>query len=171
MTERSRRPGAPGDGRAQAAPRFEQVRAKCGHEVPMELYQDGKDKYRSARRQHIAERDCPPCRQKAHEERTRAETEAGRLRRKEKAAQAAQQPTKARLPDGSRFDGLVWHEATLLWTGTLTVPAAGGGEPAVFTASAGGVYRLLNKLDDLYRASLAASDPAAVGRGGGAVAM
>jgi hypothetical protein len=32
------------------------------------------------------------------------------------------------------------------------------------------VSPLPNKLDDLYRASLAASDPAAAGRGGGAAA-
>ena len=138
------------------APRFEQVRAKCGHPVPMELYADGRDKFRDARRGHIAERDCPECRQKAHEERTRSAMEAARLRRREKAQELAR--AKDRLPHGSRFTDLAWDAEKGVWTGTLTIPGSQpASEAASFTASATGVFRLLRILDDLYRQSLGAA--------------
>lgn len=145
-------PAAP----AKPATRTEQVQARCGHAVPFELYPDGKDKFRESRRKHVTDRDCPECRQKAHQERTAAEMEAGRLRRAAKPQPDAQ--IKDRLPHGSRFDGLVWDADKGEWSGTLTVPdpAAEGGA-RTFAATARGVFRLLRILDDMYRKSLTAS--------------
>ena len=155
-------PAGPGAG-------TEQVWAKCGHAVPMELYPDGRDKFRDSRRKHIADRDCPECRRKAHEERTRAEMEAARLRRLalppglEAGRRRGGPGTQAdRLPHGSRFD-VAYDAAAARWSGTLTVPAATGAEPAVFSAWGSGVFRLLRILDDMYRAS-----PAAAAAGGAA---
>ena len=136
------------------APRTEQVRAKCGHAVPFVLYPDGRDRFRDDRRRHVTDRDCPECRQKAHEARTAAEMRAARERRAGKAKQEAQ--IKDRLPHGSRFDGLVWDAENGKWSGTLSVPdptAEGGAR--TFTASASGVFRLLRTLDGMYRESLA----------------
>jgi hypothetical protein len=139
-----------------SAPRTEQVAARCGHLVPFQLHPDGKDKWRESRRKLVADRDCPECRKKAHEERQAAEMEAARQRRGGKP-KGESRPTKAqeRLPHGSRFDQLLWDAEKGLWSGTLMVPGPVGGEPAVFTASASGVFRLLRTLDGMYRAMLA----------------
>jgi hypothetical protein len=140
---------------AKPAKRIEQVAAKCGHAVPFELHPDGKDKWRESRRKLLTERDCPECRQKAHEERTKLEKEAARQRRAARPKPEAR--VRERLPHGARFDGLVWDADKGLWTGTLTVPASTpGGEPAVFTASAPAVFKLLRVLDEMYRAALLA---------------
>ena len=52
-----------------------------------------------------------------------------------------------RLPDGAKFE-VVYDAARTQWSGTLTI-----GEK-VFTGSAGGVFKLLNRLDRQYRESL-----------------
>ncbi len=135
--------------------RVEQVAAKCGHPVPFDVYPDGKDKFREQRRQHVAGRDCPECRQQAHEARTVAEQAAARERRAGRAKQEAQ--VKDRLPHGARFD-VIYDAQAERWTGTLTVPTAGA-EPAVFTASAGGVFRLLRELDRVFRGGAAEAEP------------
>jgi hypothetical protein len=54
---------------------------------------------------------------------------------------------KSRLPDGSRFN-VVYDATAARWSGTLTV----GGQ--VFESDAGGVFKLLVKLDTKYRLSL-----------------
>jgi hypothetical protein len=134
-----------------AADPVEQVTARCGHPVPFILHQGGKDKFRDERRRHVAGRDCPACREKAHQERAAAESKAARERRRARAAEAM----KDRLPHGSRFD-VVWDAERGQWSGALTVPAEAQGEPSTFTASASGVFPLLRQLDRLYRSSLPA---------------
>ncbi len=154
-------PCPPGGDGLPPAPRVEQVKAKCGHPVPFELYPDGRDKWRDSRRKQITDRDCPECRRKAHEARQAAEMEAARQRRggkpKAEGQAAAPQPT-TRLPHGSRFD-VVYDAQGESWTGTLTVPIAGA-EPAGFTASSGGVFQLLRELDRLFRGGAALGGPA-----------
>ena len=146
-------PPPPG-GEGPAAPRVEQVAARCGHAVPFELYPDGRDKWRESRRKQITDRDCPECRKKAHDERQAAEMEAARQRRGAKpkaegAPPATRNPATGRLPDGANFN-VTYDAQAERWTGTLTVPTAGA-DPAVFTASAGGVFQLLRELDRLFR--------------------
>jgi len=55
--------------------------------------------------------------------------------------------TKGRLPDGARFE-MSYDAAARTWSGTLTVA---GRE---YSGSARGVFRLLVRLDDLYRAAM-----------------
>jgi hypothetical protein len=139
--------------------RFEKVVALCGHQVDFGLFEDRKDKYREGRRQKVTGRPCPACRQQAHEARREQEQAAGRLRRAAKARQQRQtapQPgeqAQGRLPDGSRF-AVVYDAGKEEWSGTLTVGAE------TFTASASGVFKLLSKLDRLYRASLPSAETA-----------
>lgn len=58
------------------------------------------------------------------------------------------QAKQGRLPHGSRFEAA--YDATALrWAGTLTV-TLGGGE-VVFRADSSGVWKLMGKLDTLYR--------------------
>jgi hypothetical protein len=56
------------------------------------------------------------------------------------------------LPDGSRFE-VRYDAGQERWSGTLTVPAAGG-EPATFTGSGSNLYKLLARLDERYRSTL-----------------
>ena len=130
--------------------RYEDVTAACGHAVQFGLCEDRLDKYRAARRQKVTNRPCPVCR----EQRQREEQEAAARRRADRgAAQPARgrkRPTQAppgRLPDGSCFE-VRFDAAAESWSGTLTVG------PARFTATAGGVFRLLTLLDRQYRATL-----------------
>jgi hypothetical protein len=134
----------------------EQVAPKCGHAVPFELYDDKADKYRDTRRTKVTDRDCPECRQKAHAERTAAETAAAKSRRAAKPKEAGRGDIKCRLPDGSNFN-VTWEAAAGQWSGTLTVPGVGA-----FTGSRTGLFKLNRALDDQYRATLpleAAPDP------------
>lgn len=57
-----------------------------------------------------------------------------------------------RLPHGSKF-AIEWDATTQRWSGTLRVPrVVGGVETAeVFSNISGGAFRLLSKLDDLFR--------------------
>ena len=57
-----------------------------------------------------------------------------------------------RLPDGAKFE-VVYDAAQTQWTGTLTI-----GEK-VFTGSAGGLFKLLNRLDRQYRQGLPPASP------------
>ena len=131
----------------------EKVTCACGHEADLELYPDRQDKFRAARRQNLAERPCPPCRQKAHAELTAREQAAAAERRKARGGptprkEKAHRPVVERLPDGSafavRYDGRAER-----WSGTLTVPAAAG--PKVFEGQESAVFRLLSALDAQYR--------------------
>jgi hypothetical protein len=129
---------------------IEQVTVKCGHAVPFELFDLKKDKFRNDRRKKLTDRDCPACRIKAQEARQAADQEDARKRRldKPKKERPPANPS-GRLPDGSRFD-VAWDEAKGQWSGTLAVPGL-----APLTASASGVFKLLQILDRMYRATLA----------------
>lgn len=134
---------------------YEDVTASCGHPEKFGLFEDRLDKYRKDRRKKVTDRPCRACR-----ERKRLEEEAAaRLRQAEKqkrAAEAARAPKKPasdvmeRLPDGSKFE-VVYDASRTQWTGTLTI-----GE-RTFTGAAGGVFKLLNRLDRQYRESLPAA--------------
>jgi hypothetical protein len=130
---------------------YEDVTAACGHVEQFGLFADARDKFRDARREKAAGRPCTACR----ERRQREEQEAAESRRARKAERAAAQaptrkargPAAVRLPDGSTFQ-VRYDASTETWSGTLAV-----GE-ATFTASASGVFKLLEKLDRLYRVTL-----------------
>jgi hypothetical protein len=132
---------------------IEQVTVQCGHVVPFELFDLKKDKFRADRRKKLTDRACTACRVKAQEEKQAAEMEEARKRRLENPKPKKQWPpprTEGRLPDGSRFD-VAWDAAKGEWSGTLTVPTL-----APFTAAAPGVFKLLQVLDGMYRATLPA---------------
>jgi hypothetical protein len=124
----------------------EQATARCGHAVPFELFEDKKDKYRDARRKKLTDRDCSACRVKAQAEKEAADKEAARKRRAEKP-NPPPAPEKGRLPHGSRYD-VAYDAGKEQWCGTLTVPGL-----APITAEASAVFKLLRRLDDLYRAA------------------
>jgi hypothetical protein len=119
------------------------VTVKCGHVEKFGWFEDKKDRYRDARRQKLAGRDCKQCRLKKH-----AEQEAAAAQRR--AAKAAQrQDLPQRLPDAARFD-VRYDAATTTWSGALAVPIAGNAVSITGTAS--GVFGLLKQLDRKYRA-------------------
>jgi len=129
----------------------EQVTVRCGHTVPFELFADNKDKFRRDRRKKLTARDCSACRIKAQEVRQAADQEAARQRRLDKPKKELPcGPPTGRLPHGSRFD-VAWDEAKGQWSGMLFVPGL-----APLTATASGVFKLLQILDRMYRATLAA---------------
>jgi len=125
--------------------------ARCGHVEKFGLLPDKLDRFRQDRRKKAMGRDCKACREKKQQQ----EQEAARLRRAEKEAKRAKEAERGeapgRLPDGSRFE--VRYDASAeRWSGSLTVPTAGG-EPATFTGSGSGLFPLLSSLDQQYRAS------------------
>jgi hypothetical protein len=138
--------------------RYEDVVVRCGHVEKFGLLPDGKDKFREGRRKKAISRDCKACRERKQQQ----EQEAARLRRiekeKRKVLNAGQRPERARrpqggrLPDGSRFE-VRYDAAKEQWSGSLTVPAAGGA-PATFTGSGSNLFQLLASLDGQYRATL-----------------
>ena len=134
----------------------EKVICACGHEAELELYPDRQDKFRAARRKNLADRPCPPCRQKAHAELTAREQAQAAERKKARggapARKAAGRPVIERLPHGSAF-AVSYDAQAVKWSGTLTVTKPEGGK--VFEGEAGGVFRLLSALDAQYRAWLA----------------
>ena len=133
---------------------IEQVTARCGHAVPFELFEDKKDKFRDDRRKKLTDRECLACRIAAQAVKEAADKEAVRLRRAERPKPSPAGPQE-RLPHGSRFD-VAYDAAKEQWSGTLTVPDATPGCPAlVLSASASAVFKLLRRLDDLYRAATA----------------
>jgi hypothetical protein len=126
----------------------ESLVVKCGHTIAFDLYV--KDPFRVERRAKETARDCPPCRQARvqAEMAAAAERKAQRkIERKEKRS-AYIRAYKPRLPDGSRFAATYDATATR-WTGTVAI------EGATFEQSASSLSRLLHKLDDAYRGSLA----------------
>jgi hypothetical protein len=131
------------------------VTAACGHTERFGLFEDRKDKYRDARRQKVAARVCKACRA----QRQRAEQEAAQRRRAERGDVPPVEGRKGRvkvalgrLPHGARF-AVGYDAASETWSGQLTVPVPEAA-PAIFTASASGVFKLLARLDQLYRDSL-----------------
>ena len=136
----------------------EKVTCACGHEAELPLYPDRQDKFRAARRKNLAERPCPPCRQKAHAELTAREQAAAAERRKARGGptprkEKAVRPAVERLPHGSAF-AVSYDAQAVKWSGTLTVTTPEGGK--VFEGEAGGVFKLLSALDGQYRDWLAA---------------
>jgi hypothetical protein len=132
------------------------VKAQCGHEVEFELFEDKKDKYRENRRKKITDQACKECREKANAERTRIQMEEARARREAEGkpcrrGQGWKSEADAhtrRLPNGSSFS-VTWDAFRQTWSGSLTVVSVS--PPLVFSASAGGVFRLLQQLDRLFR--------------------
>ena len=134
---------------------YEDVVAACGHPEKFGLFEDRKDKFRKDRRKKVTDRPCKACRERKRLE----EEEAIKMRKEEKKQRAeeakAAQPQQEkqaghlpeRLPNGAKFE-VVYDATRTQWTGTLTI-----GEQ-VFTGSAGGVFKLLNRLDRQYRESL-----------------
>ena len=127
----------------------EQVTVKCGHAVPFELFDLKKDRFRNDRRKKLTDRDCSACRIKTQEARQAADQEAARQRRldKPKKERPPANPS-GRLPNGSRFDD-TWDEAKGQWSGSVAVPGL-----APLTAAASGVFKLLQILDGMYRATV-----------------
>ncbi len=134
---------------------YEDVIASCGHPEKFGLFEDRLDKFRRDRRKKVTDRPCRACR-----ERKRLEDEEALRQRKAEKKQRAEEAAKARsqqqprvvhqherLPNGAKFE-VVYDASRTQWTGTLTI-----GEKA-FTGSAGGVFKLLNRLDRQYRDSL-----------------
>jgi hypothetical protein len=137
---------------------YEDVTAACGHPEKFGLFEDRLDRFRRDRRKKVTDRPCRACRERKRLE----EEEALRLRKAQKlerAEKAAMSPApkklpanQERLPDGSKFEA-VYDATRTQWVGTLTVGAA------VFKDSAGGVFKLLTRLDEQYRKSLPAGSP------------
>jgi hypothetical protein len=128
------------------------VTAACGHTEKFGLFEDKKDRYREARRRKVTDRVCKACR----EQQQREEQEAAQRRRAERGPDEGRKGRAkvglGRLPNGARFD-VAYDAAAETWSGTLTIPVPEAA-PAVFTGSAPGVFKLLSKLDRLYRDSL-----------------
>lgn len=133
---------------------YEDVIAACGHPEKFGLFEDRKDRFRKDRRKKVTDRPCKACRERKRLE----EEEALRLRKAQKQERAAEKVmtqsqkkpaggNQGRLPNGSKFEA-VYDASQTTWVGTLTV-----GE-AVFKGSAGGVFKLLSRLDEQYRKSL-----------------
>lgn len=133
---------------------YEDVIAACGHPEKFGLFEDKKDRFRKDRRKKVTDRPCKACREKKRLE----VEEAARLKKAEKqerAEKAVMTPSqkkpadsnRGRLPDGAKIEA-VYDASRTQWVGTLTV-----GE-AVFKGSAGGVFKLLSRLDEQYRKSL-----------------
>lgn len=140
---------------------YEDVIAACGHPEKFGLFEDHKDKFRKDRRKKVTDRPCKACRERKRLE----EEEAIKMKRAEKQQRAAEaakavRPEKekpagdhaVRLPDGSKFE-VVYDATQAKWTGTLTV------EDRVFSDSAGGVFKLLTRLDRQYRQTLPPASP------------
>jgi hypothetical protein len=132
---------------------YEDVVAACGHPEKFGLFEDRKDRFRNDRRKKVTGRPCKACR----ERKRLAQEEAIQLRRAQQSDQAAGAKSAAakrsrgapreRLPDGARFE-VVYDASRTQWRGTLTVGAA------VFEGTAGGIFKLLGRLDKQYRNSL-----------------
>lgn len=96
----------------------EDVIVACGHTAKLELFAPKQDKFRDARREKLAKRACPECRQKTHRERM----EQDKVKREVRAVRSAAFIPPQRLPTGSvktlTWDGELWH-------GILTIPEVG----------------------------------------------
>lgn len=118
----------------------EPVTCVCGHVADFELFADKQDRFRDARRKKLAERPCPQCRMAAERQRV-AEAQAAAPKRRH------HRTSKSRLPDGAQFV-VTYNAAFQSWGGHLLI-----GDKR-FVAQAGGVFTLLARLDDQYRAAL-----------------
>jgi hypothetical protein len=137
---------------------YEDVIASCGHPEKFGLFEDRLDKFRRDRRKKVTDRPCKACRERKRLE----EEEAAKARKAEKQQRAAEnarsqkkQPAGGgteRLPDRAKFE-VVYDATRMQWTGTLTIG------DQVFTGAAGGVFKLLNRLDRQYRESLSPALP------------
>lgn len=145
-------PARPAGPRKPAPPivAYEDVTVACGHVEKFGLFEDRLDRFRKERRKKLIDRPCRECRA----QKRRAEEEAAKSRKAEKQQHsAARAPGKTagdncqRLPSKSAF-AVVYDADKTQWSGTLTI-----GEK-VFTGSAGGVFKLLRRLDQQYRESL-----------------
>lgn len=145
----------PSPGRKPTPPppvvRYETVTAACGHPEQFGLFEDRLDKHRDGRRKKVSGRACAACREKRRQE----EEAAAATRRAAKAQRAARghgrrDDAAHRLPDGAKFD-VSYDAGKTQWAGTLTIG------DQVFTATAGGVFKLLERLDRQYRESGAAA--------------
>lgn len=125
---------------------LEKVKAACGHEVDFPHFDPAKDRYRQKRRDNVTGKKCHACRQQDHQERMRLQQEAAAKRPKKK------KDGPGRLPHGSVFagpnglGGPLWDQTKNRWFGSLLVP----GYP-VFEAEHSAVFRLLIKLDKMFR--------------------
>ncbi len=135
---------------------YEDVVAACGHPEKFGLFEDRLDKFRKDRRKKVTDRPCKACRERIRlEQEAAAQVRQAEKQQRAEEARARKKPPGqglGRLPDGSKYD-LVYDATRTQWTGTLTI-----GEQ-VFTGSAGGVFKLLNRLDKQYRQSLAPPVP------------
>jgi hypothetical protein len=152
------RPKPPGGYRKGTPPppivAYEDVIASCGHPEKFGLFEDRLDKYRQGRRKKVTGRPCAACRERRRLE-LEAEAQARQAAKQQRTSEAARSPKapagKGRLPDGSRFE-VIYDAARTQWSGTLTV------QEKAFTSSAGSLFKLLNKLDRLYRQGLRPPD-------------
>jgi hypothetical protein len=137
---------------------YEDVTAACGHAEKFGLFEDRLDRFRRDRRKKVTDRPCRACR----ERKRLAEDEATRTRRAERqkrseASTAGSEKKPAgdnseRLPDGAKVEA-GYDAARTRWAGTLTIG------DAVFSGTAGGLFKLLRQLDRQYRQSLASESP------------
>ena len=130
---------------------LEDITFVCGHTANVK--RKGKNR---------PENKCPACRAadcQALLEKQKAEAATRKAAKPPKPFKKHWPPDlpQGRLPDGSRFENLTWRAETETWRGQLQIPVAGpdpktdGVSYKVFDATCGGVFRLLEKLDKMYR--------------------
>ncbi len=112
----------------------EDVPRRCGHPVAVEWYSTDDEAMREKRRADVRRSVCPACKERR------------------KVEQSGRSRLYGRLPNGSVFGPLVYDGEKQEWTGFLAVPDGHYGRLS-FTATAGGVFRLLQLLDRQFRES------------------
>ncbi len=100
------------------------VKLKCGHETTL---------------QQLADRNCAACKEKYRQAR------ATKRKAKHEDRCEKKQDDRGRLPDNAVYH-VAYDASRTLWSGVLEIPGC-----PVFTASASGVFRLLTKLDGMWR--------------------
>jgi hypothetical protein len=98
----------------------------------------------------LASGDCPNCFGKKSKERKRKAREAWEAKKKPLNV-------PGRLPDGSQFHVTFSAEAGT-WSGHLVVPSMPDGKVGLFAESESGVFKLLTKLDQMYREAAGGGD-------------
>lgn len=124
--------------------RYETIKASCGHGISFGLFEDKKDKFRDARRKKHENKPCKACREVAN---SKLQEEA-KERKKTRQAHRRELSDKPRLPNESTYH-VVYDAEKVQWSGTLEIKGC-----PIFTSFAGGVFKLLQRLDDLYRLHL-----------------
>jgi len=132
---------------------YEDVTAACGHPEKFGLFEDRLDRFRRDRRKKVTDRPCRACRERKRQE----EEEAVKARRAAKQKTGSERKPAGhnnveRLPDGAKVEA-AYEAARTRWAGTLTVG------DAVFSGTAGGLFKLLKQLDQKYRQSLTSASP------------